>query len=331
LREKEDGVPRRSSTRKTENEGAALDDDESRARAARSFWSGTITFGLVSIPVNLYSAYRSVRSSLRTLGPDGTPLARRYFCAKDQEEVSGEEIVRGYELGEGRYVPVTDEELEALEPKRSRDIELSRFVDVSAISPRLFEQAYFLAPDGKAVRAYQLLVSVMEEERKAGIATFVMRGKEHLVAIFSDRGVLLAVTLRFADEVRSARDVGVRSEKRAPASQASRFREAIRRHGARKLDEKALRDEHWGELQTLAEKKAARGKDVVEVSAGADGAEGSPATTNVIDLMEILKQRLAGAEPKDPPRKTSSRSSRARAPRSRRSTHSGKRALRKAS
>jgi DNA end-binding protein Ku len=328
---KENAVARRASTRKTGKEGAALDDDESRARAARSFWSGTITFGLVSIPVNLYSAYRSVRSSLRTLGPDGTPLARRYFCAKDHEEVSGEEIVRGYELGEGRYVPVSDEELEALEPKRSRDIELSRFVDVSTISPRLFEQAYFLAPDGKAVRAYQLLVSVMEEERKAGIATFVMRGKEHLVAIFSDRGVLLAVTLRFADEVRSARDVGVRGEKRVPASQVSRFREAIRRHGARRLDEKALRDEHWSELQTLAQKKAARGKDVVEVSADAERVEGSPATANVIDLMEILKQRLAGAEPKDQPRKKSSRGSKARAPRSRRSAQPGKRTLRKAS
>jgi DNA end-binding protein Ku len=170
---------------------------------------------------------------------------------------------------------------------------------------------------------------VMEEESKAGIATFVMRGKEHLVAIFADRGVLLAVTLRFADELRSARDVGLRTEKRAPASQVSRLREAIRRHAARKLDEKALRDEYWSKLQALAQKKAARGKDVIEPSADADDAEESRATTNVIDLMELLKQRLAGNESAPKPRAKSSK--KARAPRSRKSAHPPKRTLRKAS
>lgn len=273
-------------------------DSEDSARGPRPFWSGTITFGLVSVPVSLYSAYNTISTSLRMLAPDGTPLARRYFCSKDGKEVDREQIVRGYELEKERYVVVTDEELEGLEPKKSRDIELSRFVDVAAIPPSFFERAYFLAPGSDSTRAYQLLATSMERLGKAGIATFVMRGKEHLVAIFSRGGVLMAETMRFADELRAPKDVGLEAPERVPAASVTRFRSMIQKHAKKSVDLHELKDEYWTKLRAAAERKLKSGKGVLAVPEVANdaqqGEEAAPA--NVIDLMEILKRRLAGVE-----------------------------------
>ena len=176
---------------------------------ARPFWSGTITFGLVSIPVYLYPAHRSVRSSFRLLSPKGVPLSRRYFSAKSGKDLDDDEIVRGFEVATDKYVVVTDEELERLEPEKTRDIDLRRFVDKDEIPPIYFEHAYLLAPAGASVKAYQLLAETMERRGRAGIATFVMRGKEYLVAILAEKGILRAETLRFSDEVRSPQQIGL--------------------------------------------------------------------------------------------------------------------------
>ncbi|HEY0671085.1 MAG TPA: Ku protein, partial [Longimicrobiales bacterium] len=176
--------------------------DEKQEIRTRSFWSGTITFGLVSIPVNLFPGVRSQRAALRMLADDGTPLQRRFYCEKQNREVNGDEIVRGYETAKGKYVVVTDDELEALEPKKSRDIDLRRFVPAEDIDPLFFERSYYLAPAGESVKAYRLLAETMEKTGRAGIATFVMRGKEYLVAIVAEDGLLRADTMRFADELR---------------------------------------------------------------------------------------------------------------------------------
>ena len=136
------------------------------------------------------------------LDQDGTPLARRWF-SQDGTWLDDDDIVRGFEVDDDKYVVVTDEELEALEPRKSRDIDLRRFVPREAVDPRYFEHGYLLAPASDSTKAYRLLAAVMEETDRAGIATFVMRDKEYLVAILSENGVLHAVTLRFADELRS--------------------------------------------------------------------------------------------------------------------------------
>lgn len=272
--------------------------DDDGERGPRPFWSGTITFGLVSIPVSLYSAYNTISTSLRMLAPDGTPLARRYFCSKDGKEVDRDHIVRGYELEKERYVVVTDEELEGLEPKKSRDIELSRFVDVAAIPPSFFERAYFLAPASESTRAYQLLATSMERLGKAGIATFVMRGKEHLVAIFSRRGVLMAETMRFADELRTVKDVGLQAPERVSQASVTRFRKIIQKQAKKALDLGELKDEYWNKLRAAAERKLKSGTGVLAVPQAANDSEqdeGS-APANVVDLMAILKRRLAGIE-----------------------------------
>src|SRR5687768_2178685 len=218
------------------------DTDESAAAPARSrsFWSGTITFGLVSIPVDLYSAHRPGRASLRMLSPDGTPLRRRYFCPKEGREVPAGELVRGYEVEPGEHVVVADEELEALEPRRSRDIDLTRFVPADEIDPMFFERGYVLAPAGESTKAYRLLAAIMEETGRAGIATFVMRGKEYLVAILAENGVLRAETLRFADEIRSPAAVGLPARSKPAEAAVRRAEKAIAAAAASELDEAAL-------------------------------------------------------------------------------------------
>jgi DNA end-binding protein Ku len=256
--------------------------------SSRPIWSGTITFGLVSTPVNLFPASRSGRVSLRMLGPEGTPLSRRYFSSKTGKDLEDAEMVRGYEIEKEKYVVVTDEELERLEPEKSRDIDLRRFVRKDDIPPIYFEHAYFLAPAGGSVKAYQLLAETMERSGRAGIATFVMRDKEYLVAILAENGILRAETLRFADEVRSPKEIGLPKPARVSKPGVQRFEKLIQRRSAKEISRDELQDERTEKLVRLVERKQAKDKDVVE----SETAERKPA--KVVDLMEVLKKSLEG-------------------------------------
>jgi DNA end-binding protein Ku len=264
--------------------------------APRPFWSGTISFGLVAVPVDLYPANRRRRLSLRLLAPDGTPLARRYY-SQQGEEVSWEEVSRGVEVDEERFVTVGDEELEALAPEKTRDIDLSRFVDAAAIDPVYFQRGYFLTPSGDSTKAYRLLAAVMEKTGRAGIATFVMRGKEYLVAIFAEGGILRAATLRFADEIRSAEDVGLPEPGKVAKQEVDRMAKAIRAAAAPGLDEDELVDEDSRRLLAVVERKREAGEDVVEAPAGAEEDEDEDGEgADVIDLMEVIKRNLGGGK-----------------------------------
>src|SRR5262249_36730433 len=148
-------------------------------RSVRGLWSGTITFGLVSIPVNLFPGNRDSRVPLRMLSPEGEPLKREYVGSEDREQLDETETGRAFEIGKGKYVNVTDEELERLAPEKSRDIDLRVFVDRDQISPLYFDRTYFLTPADKSGKAYRLLAETMERKGRAGVATFVMRGKEY--------------------------------------------------------------------------------------------------------------------------------------------------------
>src|SRR5262245_28165661 len=140
-----------------------------------AFWSGSLSFGLVNVPVLVFPATRHSGVRLRLLGPDGSPLERRFYCPSDGKEVSDGDIVRGYELDDGSYIIVEDRELEALEPQKSREIDLRQFVELDEIPPAYFERGYYLTPLEGATKAYRLLAEAMERRRRAGIATFVMR------------------------------------------------------------------------------------------------------------------------------------------------------------
>jgi DNA end-binding protein Ku len=266
------------------------DNNELRSRA---FWSGTITFGLVSIPVSLFSGARSHGVALRMLSEDGTPLSRRFFCPKHDKEVDGDEIVRGYEISKDKYIIITDDELEALEPNKSRDIDLRRFVDADEIDPVYFERPYFLAPAGESTKAYRLLAASLEENNRAGIATFVMRGKEYLVAITAENGILRADTLRFADELRSAGEAGLPKEapKVKPADLA-KMEKLIKAHASAKVPDSELKDEHSDAVLKLVKKKERKKEDVYELPE--DIAEEEEADPDVIDLVEVLRRSLRG-------------------------------------
>jgi DNA end-binding protein Ku len=256
---------------------------------ARAFWSGTLTFGLVSIPVELYAGNRPSRVRLHMLDEDGTPLRRRYVCPEDGKELAADDIVRGYEVETDRYVVVTDEELEGLEPTKSRDIDLRRFVPQDDIDPMFFERAYFLAPGGGSTKAYRLLAETMEQSGMAGIATFVMRTKEYLVAILAENGVLRAETLRFADEIRSAEEVGLpEPPKRQAKKKADAIARQIAKLAAKELDESELEDSQAERLVALVEKKRKAREDVVHTKTAAEDED-----DDVIDLMALLKKRLA--------------------------------------
>ena len=258
--------------------------------AVRPFWSGTVTFGLVSIPVDLYPANRQRHVGLRMLSDEGTPLRREYHNPESGGRIENREVVRGYEIAKGEFVVLTDEELEAAEPERTRDISLDAFVDVDELDPIFFDRAYFLAPQENAGKAYKLLAGVMEENALAGIARFVMRSKEYLVAIMAEDGILRAETMRFADEIRTPADVGLPKAKKPKPASVAEMKKAIARLSAERLPEEALEDEYLAELRRLAESKRKKGVDIVEIEEGDDEEE-----PGVIDLMEALRKSMEAA------------------------------------
>jgi DNA end-binding protein Ku len=260
--------------------------DDEEQRGARPFWSGTLTFGLVSVPVDLYPGNRTNRAPLRMLGPDHEPLARRYYSEKSGRDLDLDDMVRGFEIDKDKYVVVTDEELERLAPEQSRDIDLRRFVELKSVPPIYFDRSYFLAPAEGSEKAYRLLSDTMAKSDLAGIATFVMRGKEYLVAIFPENGILRAETMRFPDDLRSPKEIGLPEKKRGPTATVKKFERLIAKHSARTLPLKELKDEKTEQLLKLIEKKRARHQDIVEVKVP------EPDEGKVVDIMAALKRSL---------------------------------------
>jgi len=254
----------------------------------RPLWSGTITFGLVSVPVNMYPANQSDRAPLRMLSPDGVPLSRRYYSQESGRDLDDDQMIRGYEIEKGKYVIVTDEELEKLAPEKSRDIDLRRFVDEQTIPPIYFERGYYLTPGGGTEKAYRLLAKIMEDRKRLGIGTFVMRGKEYLVAIAAENGILRAQTLRFADEIRTAADIALPEKKKAVKAAVTKFEKLIAKHSRKELSAKELHDQQTERLLKLVKSKQTRGKDIVETEEPTKGDD-----DNVIDIMEVLKKSMS--------------------------------------
>ena len=222
------------------------------------------------------------------LAPSGerAPVKREYYCPEDGKALAREQIVRGYALDE-KLVPITDEELEQLAPRSSRDIDLQQFVDHAAIDPVYFRRAYYLIPSESA-KAYRLLADTMERTGRAGIARFVMRDIEYLVAIFAENGILRAETLRFGDELRDPEAIPVGTA-RPDAKLRGRVAKALAALAADELDEGELVDVAAERRRARASAKRARRRDVIAVAeAPEDGGQ-------VIDMMKLLKERMAPA------------------------------------
>lgn len=281
---------------------AEEDDDLEQPGGIRPFWSGTIAFGLVTVPVALYSAIRSGGVALKMIGPDEAPVRRRYVCSKDEKVLDADDIVRGYETEKGKFVVVTDEELDALEPRKSREIDLQLFVDRQEIDPIYYNRAYFLVPASGTNKAYRLLAEVMEKKDQAGIATFVMRGKEYLVAILAENGILRAETLRFDDEVRKPEDLGLPEPVKPQPAAVKKFEEQIAKR-AKKLDLHEFSDDYVERLEKLVAQKEKKKAGVVRAPQEPREEE---AGGEVIDLMAVLSRSLGGAKRK-PARKAAAR------------------------
>jgi DNA end-binding protein Ku len=241
--------------------------------------------------VNLFPANKSSHAPLRMLGPNGQPLSRKYYSEKTERDLDADEMVRGYEIKKGKHVVITDEELERLAPDKTRDIDLKRFVPAESIPPVYFERGYFLTPASGSEKAYKLLAETMEKDGKAGIATFVMRGKEYLVAIFAENGILRAEAMRFPDELRTPEEVGLPKKPKIPKAAVSKFEKLISSRSKKQLSPRKLEDEQTERLLKLVKKKSAQRKNIVEVDTDA-GDRHEPG--KVVDLVAILKKSLAG-------------------------------------
>lgn len=272
----------------------------SRRRGAgpRALWSGTITFGLVSIPVELFPAVRSLKTSLRMVDVQGHPLKRRYFCPQHDESgaLDKEDFVRGYPLEGDGFAVVTDDELDALAPEKSRRIELTQFVSRGEIDARYVRGSYFLAPAGDVTQPYHLLARTMEETDRVGIASFVMRGHAYIVAIRAESGLLRADTLRYADELRDPEAMGIAVPTEVDEKLAKRMQAAVEELDADELDPEELHDPGAHRLWALVEAKREAQEDLVEPQE--EGAEDTRAS--VVDLMQVLKERLAGSASASP-------------------------------
>ena len=256
---------------------------------ARAIWSGSISFGLLNVPVKLYSAVSKQTIRFRELREgDGSRIRHKRVAEEDDEEVPYEKIVKGYEITPEQYVVITKDELEEIDPKKTRAIEIQDFVDLDDIDPIYFEHPYYLGPDKGAEKAYSLLVRAMRDERKVAIARFVLRNKEHLAAIRPMGDVLTLTTMRFADEVvpPNALD-GVAPEDGAkPQKRELDMAKQLIGSLSSEFDAKRYRDEYRGELLELIERKA-QGKEIV-----AQPSE-EPKPTKAPDLMAALEDSLA--------------------------------------
>ncbi len=266
---------------------------ESAAAPVRSLWSGTITFGLVSIPVDLLTAVRPRQTAMKLVDTSGHALGRQYHCSKEGKKLNNDDLVRGYETDDGKMVVITDEEFESVAPEMSADIELRSFVPLEQIPPLYFQKPYFLAPAGKSAKAYHLLAATMERTGRVAIGSFVMRGHEYLVAIVSDNGVLRADTLRYADEVRTPESIGLPKKAKVAASKVSQLTKAIDELTHKELDISELEDREAEALKELVEAKQKERDDVIHPRGLEEEEPESSGGAQIIDLMEVLRKSLS--------------------------------------
>jgi DNA end-binding protein Ku len=282
---------------------------------ARAIWSGSISFGLLNVPVRLYSAVARRGISLRELREsDGARIRHRRVAEGTDEEVPYEKIVKAFEITPDRYVPLTKEEMAALAPEKTRAIEVQDFVDLDQIDPIYFDSPYYLGPADGAEKAYSLLAKAMEETGKVAIARFVFRNKEHLAALRPNSGVLTLTTMRFADEVvppGELEDV-IPAKQPKVAKREVEMAEQLIDSLTRDFDPSAYRDEYREELLALIERKA----DGEDVLAGVTTEE--PKATKAPDLMAALEESIAAVKGKSdgkPAKKPAKRKPKKAAPR----------------
>ncbi len=260
---------------------------------ARAIWSGSISFGLLNVPVKLYSAVARRSIGLREIREsDGTRIRHRRVAEGTDEEVPYDKIIKAFEISKDQYVPLSKDELAALAPEKSRTVEVQDFVDLEEIDPIYFDSPYYLGPAEGAERAYSLLARAMEDSGKVAVARFVFRNKEHLAAIRPADGVLTLTTMRFSDEVvpPSELDDVLPTEQPKVEKREVEMAEQLIDSLTRSFDPAAYRDEYREQLLGLIERKA-EGKDILAAPETAE-----PEPTKAPDLMAALEQSIAAVQ-----------------------------------
>jgi DNA end-binding protein Ku len=257
------------------------------ATPARSIASLTISFGLVAIPVKLYSAtVSSERLSFNLLRQkDGSRVKQQYVAVNDGKPVDRSEMVKGYEFAKDQYVMFSPEELKALEDTTSHSIDIGQFVPLDSVDPLYFDGTYYLAPDKGGAKPYTLLATALRKTRQAAIGRWISRGKEHIIVVRALEDGLAMHQLHFKAEVRDLKDLGIEP---APVSEPELklAQQLIEHLAAKKFDPNEYADEHKARVEAAIQKKV-EGKEV-SVAEGPVAAKGG----NVIDLMEALRASI---------------------------------------
>ena len=256
----------------------------------RSIWTGAISFGLVNVPVKLYSAVSKKTVRFHQLHEkDGIRIQQKRVCPADGEEVPWDDIVKGYEISPDRYVVVTPEELEALDPKKTKSIDIEEFVDLEDIDPLYYDHPYYLLPGQGAAKPYKLLVEAMTDAGKVAIARVVIRTKEQLVAIRPLGEVLAMATMNFADEVvdPGSFDETPGEDVDTKKREVDMARQLIDSLTAEEFDPEKYRDTYREAVLDLIEKKA-DGEEIV--------LQPVEEPEKVPDLMAALEASLAAAK-----------------------------------
>jgi DNA end-binding protein Ku len=268
---------------------------------ARSIWSGTISFGLVSVPVRMFSATESKELRFHFLDKhDLQPVGYDKVRQDTGKHVDNDDIVRGFEVEKGRFVPLEDEDLDRLDVELTKTIDILDFVDLDQIDPIYFRKAYYLAPQEGAEKPYRLLVRALEETGKVAIAKVVIRNKQHLAALRASNGTLVLETMYYADEVREPEKVDGRVQLRKPEVEMAK---SLVENLSAKFDPKKYDDTYRKELLQLLHAKA-KGRPLPEPEEEPEG--------EVVDLMAALRESVEKTKSgRSSPRRKRSRAKRA--------------------
>jgi DNA end-binding protein Ku len=251
---------------------------------ARSLQTASLSFGLVNIPIRLYTAATSKSVSFHMLHQkDGSRVRQHLFCETEDKEITRDDIVKGFEISKGRYIQLSDEELEVLEAQANRSVEIQEFVNLDDVDPVYFEKTYYLGPDKGGEKPYALLAQALRDRNQAAVAQFVMRGKENLVLVRPYADAYLAMdVMYYADEVRDVKEVEVQAVK-IREGELKLALQLIENLSSKKWQPEKYRDSYRERVMDVIKKKQ-KGEEV-SVPKRREPAE-------VVDLMEALKRSL---------------------------------------
>ena len=269
---------------------------------ARAIWKGSISFGLVNIPVGLHSAESRDEIHFKLLDRRNmSPIRYKRVNEESGREVPWEETVRGYEFSDGKYVALTDEDLKRASPEATQSIDIIDFVDLEDISPLYFDKPYYLAPDKKGAKSYALLRETLRRTGKVGIAKVVIRTRQYLAAVVARGDVLTLELLRYAHELRDPKDLDVPHGKQGVSERELEMAEKLVEGMVEKWDPEKYKDDYRRDLMKMIEERVEAGE--LEASSEPAPKRERPAGAQVVDLMALLKNSLEKGGGRKPAKK----------------------------